>query len=233
LSKQENIYNNGTYIKKNPNWHEEDSSWKATQIDRILRKNSISPSTICEIGCGSGEILKQLSLMYPIAQLHGYEISPQAFQLCSRKVSEKLKFTLGSPLDSEELQFDLAMAIDVFEHVEDYLGFLRKIKTAGNYKIFHIPLDLSVQYVLRSSPIMNARETIGHIHYFTKETALAALKDTGHEIVDHFYTPGGLELSGLSWKAKLMKIPRKLLFSINEDLTVRILGGYSMIVLAK
>ncbi len=125
------------------------------------------------------------------------------------------------------------MAIDVFEHIEDYFGFLRKLKNKAVYKIFHIPLDLSVQSVFRSSRLMNARSSVGHIHYFTKETALATLKDTGYEVVDYFYTNSSLELPNLSWKANLMKLPRKLLFQLDSDLAARVLGGFSLLVLAK
>ena len=99
--------------------------------------------------------------------------------------------------------------------------------------IFHIPLDLSVQTVLRSSPIIKARQSVGHIHYFTKETALETLKDTGYEIVDYFYTGGSLELPNRGWKANVLRFPRKLAFSVNKDLAVRLLGGYSLLVLAK
>lgn len=58
------------------------------------------------------------------------------------------------------------------------------------------------------------------------------LKDTGYEVVDYFYTNGS-ELPNRGWKADLLRIPRKLLFSLNQDLTVRILGGFSLMVLAK
>ena len=130
-------------------------------------------------------------------------------------------------------QFDIVMAIDVFEHVEDCFGFLRKLKEKAEYKIFHIPLDLSVQTVLRSSPIIHGRKSVGHIHYFTKETALETLKDTGYLIIDYFYTGGSLELPNRGWKANILKIPRKLAFLLNKDLAVRLLGGYSLMVLAK
>lgn len=125
------------------------------------------------------------------------------------------------------------MAIDVFEHVEDYYGFLRNLKKIGKYKVFHIPLDLSVQAVLRSTPMAWTRATFGHLHYFTKETAFAALSDTGYEVVDWFYTKGSLEIPNRRWKANIMKLPRRLLFSFNQDLAVRILGGFSLLVLAK
>ncbi|WP_097065538.1 class I SAM-dependent methyltransferase [Nitrosovibrio sp. Nv4] len=227
------IYDNGTYLEKNPGWHEEDSTWKASQISKIITGNKIAPSTLCEVGCGAGEILNCLSSEFANIAFSGYEISPQAFEICRTKEKNNLKFHLKDISDHSDQTFDVVMAIDVFEHVEDYFGFLRKLRTRGIYKIFHIPLDLSVQSVLRGSPILNVRESVGHIQYFTKETALATLKDTGYEIVDYFYTGSSLELSNHSLKSHLMKLPRGLFFKLNRDLAVRILGGFSLMVLAK
>tara|TARA_B100000795_G_scaffold70978_1_gene49889 strand:- start:351 stop:557 length:207 start_codon:yes stop_codon:yes gene_type:complete len=51
------IYNDGTYIKDNPGWHSEDSEWKSEQILNLLSNNTIKPSTVCDVGCGSGEII--------------------------------------------------------------------------------------------------------------------------------------------------------------------------------
>jgi len=234
MNQDTDIYKDGTYLRQNPSWHEEDSRWKAKQIAKLLKQNNIVPSTICEIGCGAGEILNCLAIDYfGGTEFFGYDISPQAFEICTTKEKRNLHFFLEDPLDDDELAFDVAMAIDVFEHVEDYLGFLRKLKKLGTYKIFHIPLDLSVQTVLRGSPIMNARMSTGHIHYFTKETALATLDDAGYELVDHFYTSGSLDLRNRGWKANLLKLPRRMSFSIHEDFTARVLGGFSLMVLAK
>lgn len=228
------IYDDGTYLANNPSWHEEDSLWKARKISEIIRKNSLEPRTICEIGCGAGEMLNQLSDQYADDRaFFGYEISPQAFELCRKKSKPNLTFKLANLLNDAEAYFDIVMAIDVFEHVEDYFGFLRTLKKRGEYKIFHIPLDLSVQTVLRSSPIISVRKSVGHIHYFTKETAMETLKDAGYSIIDHFYTAGSLELPNRGWKANIAKIPRKLAFSLDEDLAVRLLGGYSLMVLSK
>jgi cyclopropane fatty-acyl-phospholipid synthase-like methyltransferase len=232
---QNTIYENGIYFEKNPTWHEEDSPWKAKQIVKILKKNNIAPSSICEVGCGAGEILNCLTNEYDDNKVtfSGYDISPQAFSICSKKERKNLNFFLKDLFDEEQLKFDVTMAIDVFEHIEDYFSFLRKLKVKGSYKVFHIPLDLSVQTVLRGKTIANARSLYGHIHYFTKEIALASLRDTGYEVVDYFYTNSLLELPNLSVQARLMKLPRKLLFSIHQDLTVRVLGGFSLLVLAK
>ncbi len=228
------IYQDGSYLNKHPSWHEEDSPWKAEQVRKIVERNQLAPTSICEIGCGAGEILKQLSEhLGPGKNFFGYEVSPQAFELCSRKSSGNLRFFLKDLLEEAETSFDLVMAIDVFEHVEDYWGFLRRLRTKGDYKIFHIPLDLSAVTVLWPSPILRGRQSMGHIHYFTKETALATLTDTGYEIIDYFYTASGLDLPNRGWKQNLVRLPRRVLFSINQDLAVRILGGYSLLVLAR
>ncbi len=226
------IYEDGEYLENNPSWHEEDSPWKAQQIIKMVEKNRLNPSTVCEIGCGAGEILFQLSEKYGDKQYFGYEISPQAFELCQSRSADNLNFYLKDLLEEDE-RFDLVLVMDVIEHVEDCFGFLRKLKDKGEHKIFHIPLDLSVQTVLRASPITKARASVGHIHYFSKETALETLKDTGYEIVDYFYTCGSTELPNRGWKANLMNIPRKLAYKVHKDLAVRVLGRYSLLVLAK
>jgi cyclopropane fatty-acyl-phospholipid synthase-like methyltransferase len=225
------MYVDGTYLEKNPTWHEEDEPWKASQVLRIIKKNNLTPSTICEIGCGAGEILNSLRTNFSDnTTFYGYEISPQAFEICEKKNDKNLHFYLKDLLIENEPFFDLILTIDVFEHVEDYYGFLRKLRGKGKYKIFHIPLDLSIQTVMRASPMMKNRALYGHIHYFTKEIALAALKDTGYTVID---TCGSIELPSRSLKASFLKLPRRILFSINQDLAARMFGGYSLLVLTE
>jgi cyclopropane fatty-acyl-phospholipid synthase-like methyltransferase len=228
-----NIYQDGTYLERFPDWLEQDSPFKAKQVIKMIKKNDLKPSSICEVGCGAGEILNQLSDNLPAdISFVGYDISQNAFEISSKKSKENLNFYLKDFTHEKNISYDIVMVMDVVEHVEDCYGFLREIREKGKFYIFHIPLDLSVLTVLRSKLIEN-RDMSGHIHYFTKETALASVKETGYKIIDYFYTGMRVEMSNRGWRAKLLKLPRKLLFSMSEDLTVRILGGYSLLVLAK
>jgi len=228
------IYEDGTYLEHNPTWHVEHSPWKAGEIAKILERNAIRPATVCEIGCGAGEVLLSLAdRLGPSIAYVGYEISPQAFALCEGKARDGVRFVQGDPLGDPAATFDVVLAIDVFEHVDDYLGFLRRLRPHGAHFVFHVPLDLSVQTVLRARPLAEVRRAVGHLHYFTKETALATLRDAGFEIVDHAYTKGSLELDDLSWRARLLRAPRRLAFAAHPDLTVRVLGGFSLMVLAR
>lgn len=229
-----NIYLNGEYIKNNPDYHSEDSAWKAEKIFKLIQNNKIKYKSISEAGCGVGLILKNLQEKSDKdIRFYGFDISPHAINKTNKIQNEKLNFYCEDITQKENFHSDILLCIDVFEHVDDYTGFLRKLKDKAEYKIFHIPLDLSVQTILRASPILKYRKEVGHLHYFTKETALETLKYSGYEVIDRLYTPWSLELKNKSFKQMLMRIPRKFFLSINSDLCVRIFGGCSLLVLAK
>jgi SAM-dependent methyltransferase len=228
-----NVYINGDYVEKNPTWFIEESPFKVRQIVRMIKKNHLNPQTICEVGCGAGEVLKLLQeKMDAACHFCGYDISPQALEMCKGRAGARLQFKLADVTQDEPAFFDLMLVLDVVEHVEDYFGFLNKIRPKSDLKIFHFPLDVSVQAVLRKQGLLKRRERYGHIQYFTKETALATLKDVGYELLDYFYTPRCIEL-GTEVIQKIARLPRKLCFAMNRDLTVRVLGGYSLLVLAR
>jgi hypothetical protein len=229
----EEIYQDTTYQQLNPTWHEEDSPWKAQQIGKFLVDNKVCFQSLCEVGCGAGEILVQLSKRFPDADLSGYEISPQAFEMAARKRHPKLKFYLKDLLQESAACFDVLLVIDVIEHVESYIDFIRSIKRFGGLKVFHIPLDLSVQSLIRVSPILGQRRSVGHIHYFLKDTALATLQDCGYKIIDSRYTASRLELPNQARSSRIMATPRRLLHKVSPDLAVRVLGGYSLLVLCE
>jgi len=228
------MYSDGSYLENNPTWHSEDSPWKAEQILKILKRNQLSPSSIGEVGCGAGEILVQLKdALGDGLECVGYELSEQAFQICQRKARPGLSFVKGDPFTAPPRTFDVMLVIDVIEHLEDYFTFVRNLKSRATYKLFHIPLDLSVQTVFREQPLVRGRASVGHIHYFAQEIALSMLRETGHEIVDHFITPGGIELPRKSMSTALARPLRRLLYTANPALAARLVGGFSLMVLAR
>jgi hypothetical protein len=227
------IYESNVYSELNPTWHEEDSPWKSNQIRKIVEDNKVPHGRICEVGCGTGSILSNLENYFPASTLTGYDISPHAVARAKKRETARTKFYLADVSDIDISGFDLLLLIDVIEHVEDYVSFLKQLKPIGEYKVLHIPLDISVQSVLRLSPIMNLRKSVGHIHYFLKDSALAVLRDCGYSIIDCRYTASRLELPNQALTSRLMYLPRRFTFSLFPDLAVRLLGGYSLLVLAK
>ena len=226
-------YLDGAYLAHNPSWHAEHSPTKARWIDEMLRRNRVDPGSVAEVGCGSGEILVELKKRRSEARFTGFEISPQAYAICSAKQEPGLDFRLADLLEAADERFDLLLAIDVFEHVPDYMGFLKALKGKAEHVVFHIPLDLSAQALIRGTSFPILRDRTGHLHYFYKYTALATLRDCGYEIVDWSYTRSSQELPGKGLRTKLANLPRRLMQLVSEDLSARLFGGYSLLVLAR
>jgi len=225
------LYSSGEYASRNPQWHQEHSQWKAMQVRRMLEKHSIQPSRLVEVGCGAGGILECLHRqLVSQPDCVGFEISPQAFSLAQRREARGLHYHLGAPGPDDD-PYDVVLAMDVFEHVEDYLGFIRSLQSLARWKIFHIPLDLSVLSVAKPIYFNMAREQVGHLHYFTRETALASLVHAGLKVKDWFFT--SVELDQGVHGRKRLQLFRKLLFTRNADLAARWLGGFSLLVLAE
>jgi cyclopropane fatty-acyl-phospholipid synthase-like methyltransferase len=227
-----NIYKDGSYISLNPTWHAEDSLWKATNIQNILNRNNISFSSVAEVGCGAGMILKELSRRYENATFYGYDISPDAMKLWKND-DPHVRLSLED-FEVTGPNFDLLLVIDVLEHIEDYMGFLRRIRKRSTFFLFHIPLELSAQQVMRDIQL-HTRATYGHIHYFSKATALATFTDTGFHVVDWFYTNANEQYVSThrNYKMKVANVARDVLFSFSPDFTVKLLGGYELMVLAE
>ena len=229
------IYTTGRYLEATgETWHSEDSPWKAEQIIRIIKKNALQPKHIAEVGCGAVQNLVELSKQEYLreCQFVGYDISPQAIKLCA-KDAKNCRFVCED-IFAETGQVDILLVVDVFEHVPDYMGFIEQCRQKASYKIYHIPLDIHVSSVLRGS-LIRSRYSVGHLHYFTAESALATLEGTGHHIVDYFYTSGALGVfkQHPSVKRAIANGPRWLFSKISLPWTARVLGGYSLLVLAK
>ena len=227
------MYTDRKYQENNPDWHIEDSPWKADHIFRLIQKHHLEPRTICEVGCGSGEILRQLSTLMPsTVTFTGYEISPQAFDLCQQQKKDRLSFKLKNFTD-DDISCDLILLIDIIEHLEDFFSFLRTIKRRSTYKILHIPLEMFVLAVVHQHFLLGQKKKVGHLHFFSKDLVLQHLRDLGYEILDHSYTAGYTLDRDFGLKDRILKIPRRFLFPLAPDFTVRVCGGYSLLVLVK
>jgi SAM-dependent methyltransferase len=225
------IYNDQTYLANNPDWHEEGAAEKTAEIVRLLNRHNISFKTICEVGCGSGQILVELqkNLKAEIA-FTGLDISKDAMSIAKKKETEKLKFFLKD-IGDENSFFDLILVIDVIEHIENYFQFLDKIVVKSNYTVFHIPLDMSVWTLFREKILIESKERVGHIHNFTEDFILSILADHGFKVLDKHYTKPMFESP--TFKQKIANGIRGFLFFFNKKFATKFMGSYSIMVLCE
>ena len=231
-------YSDGDYLEANPTFHVERAAFKTDHILRMCRKHQLAPSSLVDVGCGAGEVTRLLAEAFPAANpVHGFELSPQGIAMCREReaaVGERLQFfhdRVDNPPPEgprHEGRYDLLVSCDVFEHVEDPFAFLRSLLPVARDYLFHIPLDMTAQMVVRGGAMRRVRNKLGHLHYFSKETALALLEDCGYEVVDDAYTPAALH-GPRNLRQRLAKLPRQLASAVAPDLSVRLFGGYSML----
>lgn len=230
----ETLYTSNDYLKHSPDWHAGISSVKVEHILRMLKRTGITPQKIGDIGCGVGEILALLQKqMDPSCSFWGYDIAPHAITLAKEKENEHLHFTLAD-FSQVDASFDMVMLIDMIEHVENCFQLLRQVRAKSKYIMIQFSLDLTVGALLRPNTLLGFRSThghVGHIHYFTKNIALALLEDLGYKILDATYTPEPVPATSLS--GKTLSVLRKGLYAMDKDLAVRLLGGHKLLVLAK
>lgn len=244
------FYTSGAYLQENPTWHADESPWKVTGVLGILKKNQLHPRAIAEIGCGVGEVLRLLQKNLPAdCELWGYDISPKAIELAAPKANGRLHFIVSEGAQALDRRFDLILVLDVLEHLEDYFSFLREIHPGSDYKIFQLPMDISLRSVFLRR-INHFRKTYGHLHYFTKETALQMVHDANYEVVDYCYN-GPTDVGFTDWsqvrrrpallpklllrqaKRLMWKLSFDLLFAINQDFAIRLTGGRRLLILAR
>jgi SAM-dependent methyltransferase len=237
------VYTNGEYLRKNPDWHLNAAPWKAQAILQMIKRNKLTPKSVCDIGCGVGEISHILQQhLANDCHFSGYEVSPQAIELAKTRENGRLQFFLADFKQERNVYYDLILLIDVVQHFENSYEYLRIIKPRSEYKIVQVPLNISALSALQNTIIGNN----GHINFYTKDLALKLLQDCGYEVIDHFYTLS--EQDTASWsnnprkllgKMKrltahgLKRLPAHLCYHIHKDLAVRTFGGWRLIALVR
>jgi SAM-dependent methyltransferase len=234
-------YTRGDYLKQVPDWHAGDAAWKAGKVFEMLQRNDLDAKSLCDVGCGAGEVLAQLSARKG-RQLRcaGYDISPQAIALAKTRETPSLSFHQADFLEQSRALFDVVLLLDVLEHVPDYLSFLSRLRALGRYFIFHIPLDLNAHSVVaRSRYMLEMRKEFGHLHYFSSETARATLTDTGYTVLDSFYT-WDHETDALGPREALrhplrggLRLFERALFALKPELVASLRPHFNLLILAE
>ena len=228
-------YTDGSYLAKNPSWHAEDAPWKLAHILRALQQANIQPfSHVLDAGCGSGAIIKTWAAQFPHVRFTGWDISPQALALAAQNAPQNVQFVSGEIPPQQP--FDIALAIDVLEHIPSYEKWFNQVAVCAPVLVLHVPLDLSVRSYLFPQLLAREREMVGHIHFFTARSLKKFFKKQHCEIVAAHYTNKYVErLPQLTrLKSRVGMFIRRLAHTcLPRAWAAFMIGGYSLMLVVK
>lgn len=237
----EKFYTSNKYWEKNPSYHSEDSFFKSKNFIKILKKNKFDASkikNIVDVGCGLGGILKEIEkskFFSENTKFFGFDINEKVIQEANKNKEKSLNFFCDNFLNSKSFsEADLIICSDVFEHIQDYVGFLKKLSSRSKYFLFNIPLDISVRSILSDNLIKYNFENVGHLHFFNENISKLVLSYCGFDIIDTFYAKNFLNHSKKDTIKKVIGyLPAKFIDLISERFASKFIGGYSLVCLAK
>lgn len=226
-------YLSGDYAQKNPDWDSADAAWKALKVFQLIADHDCETSTIVEIGCGSGAVLVALREHLPQTTLAGFDIAPGAVRFWKEAEGSDIRLELADYLGLDEPVPDLILLLDVLEHLGNPWEFLGRLRNRAKFVVVHFPLDLSAISVMREHPLLKVRDKVGHLHYFTRGLALTLLQESGFEIIEARYTGAAFDAPQRSLRTRFAGTVRRVAYAINRDFGVRLLGGETLMVLAR
>lgn len=218
-------YRTGRYAADNPDWHDAHAPHKAAELRALLDQASWSPRVLVDVGCGTGGVLAHL--VRPDQRGVGIDVSPDA--IARAPAATNLVFRVGDVGDAPP--GDLALCLDVVEHVPDDLGLLRDLRRVSHRVAVRIPLDASAWDTLRPARMLRAREQYGHLRAYTLDLARALVTEAGITVVAEALVrvpePAETRLGSVTLTA------RRLGHRVAPETTARLLGGFSWLILGQ
>jgi len=166
--------------------YRERSAIKRFLLKRFLKKInrlfvSCQPHRVLEIGCGEGFVLGFLSTLHPEVKYLGIDIDSQQLKL----LKEHFPTIITSQediinTDPAGRNFDLVLAIEVLEHINDYQKALNNISQFSNkYILISVPWEpaFRLSNLLRGKNIKRWGNDIEHVNNWSKKKITKIVSD--------------------------------------------------------
>ena len=161
------------YKNKNPLMHLVISNF-LNQVKKNI--DSVKVDSILDAGCGEGFTLRYLN----INNANGVDISKSAIKI-AKSLNPKCKFKEGSiyKLPFEKNSFDLVMALEVLEHLEEPQKAIDEVKRVSKrYCIFSVPNEpwFRMMNLLRCKNISRLGNDVEHVQNWSSKEFLKLIE---------------------------------------------------------
>lgn len=160
---------------------------RVSQLDKLIRGLPDAPSSFLEIGPGMGDVSDHLTRRFPGIRGHVTDISQESIDIVRNRLSGSphLEFSTSDFTQmSGSNAFDLIVACEVFEHIEDddaAFQAVHRLLAPGGYLLFSVPAFMS-----KWGP---ADEYGGHVRRYENQALREQFEAHDFEVI-HFWTYG-------------------------------------------
>lgn len=185
MSDGHDLYGSDRYVRLHPNLHNEDAEWKASIISpfvvEFLSHTDAEVVQLLDVGGGSGEILRLvagvISDHHKRPEKHAVDLSPKMIER-QQETNPDLKSTRIEDvrdLSFEDKEMDLALAVDVVEHVMEPERALSELARISQFAILKVPLENNIYNRLlnlmsRGRLRDGLERRFGHVNWFTRKS---------------------------------------------------------------
>ena len=173
------------YVKLNPTMHVEDADRKVNELLEVMACVRCFKE-VMELGCGAGSVLTTFSKRLGINKVLGADLSKNILTFAKGKNPEPVYIQSDiAHLPFKNGSMELALVIDVLEHVPEPDQVLREITRVSEYLILRLPLD---DYFSRFRRMFksDSQSSVGHISYFTFSEMRSILTENHMRLLSYF-----------------------------------------------
>jgi len=245
----ENLYKSDEYIRKNPTLHAEASAWKVSKIlpfidflvDKELRKNKLK---LLDVGGGAGLILRGVAGHIEDRGIdvkkYALDLSPRMLEVQRRNNPDLLK-VLNEDIRHTSLadkEVDIALLIDVLEHVPEPQIALRELRRISKYAIFKIPLESNLaskisNFLDRGKLRRHFIQDCGHINVYGLSAVLKQIETyLGHIFMVNFTNVFDYSLgqNKLNWIGRIEAILGLAMSKVYPKLASLVFGDFIVLL---
>lgn len=178
-------YTDGSYWSKRKGFR---SAYKVPLLIAAMKQSGVKledSTRILEVGCGNGAFLlpfsEAVARLGVRPRLMGIDIAENAIMEARQSAGENPPVFECVTLEAHESNYDIALLIDVVEHVPCPVDFLAQVRRLAPLMFLHLPIEHSVLHLAVGRPTASYRR-YRHIHFFSLETARLLIEDAGWRI---------------------------------------------------
>ncbi|MBK8743877.1 class I SAM-dependent methyltransferase [Propionivibrio sp.] len=190
------IYRDGTYLRNNPTLHGEDSAYKFAYIRRLLTRCAFPEKSVrvLDVGGGGGIIAalvcEQLAQQGLQVECHAFDLSPE--MLAQQRANNRFNTLATSDFGEIRRQrYDLALLIDVVEHIPDNGLVADDIDRIARQVIYNIPIERNLLdwlrnlYMKRRYYVLQTA-SLGHVHFYSYGSAKRFVREHHQPVASIF-----------------------------------------------